>query len=99
VAVFLPRQYSTGDTVDVWFSERRNLTAAQRFLRRPLKRHGRPARIIIDGSQTNHEAILSRDMADRLQERRKLKPIRIRQSIDPNNRVEQDYRAIKARVR
>ena len=41
-----------------------------------LKRHGWPERIIIDGSQTNREAILSCDTVDRLQERsrRDLKP-------------------------
>ena len=73
---------SNGDTVEFWFSERRNLTAAKRFLRKALKRHGRPERIVIDGSQTNREAILSCDTADRLQDRsrRELKPIRIRQS-------------------
>jgi transposase-like protein len=31
-----------GDTVEFWFSERRNLTAANRFLRMALKRHGQP---------------------------------------------------------
>jgi transposase-like protein len=36
---------SNGDTVEFWFSERRNLTAAKRFLRKALKRHGRPERI------------------------------------------------------
>jgi transposase-like protein len=38
--------------VEFWFSEWRNLTAAKRFLRKALKRHGRPERIVIDGSQT-----------------------------------------------
>src|SRR3954467_12879688 len=90
-----------GDTVEFWFSERRNLTAAKRFLRKALKRHGRPERIVIDGSQTNKEAILSCDTADRLQNRprRGLKPIRIRQSAYLNNRIEQDHRAIKQRIR
>jgi putative transposase len=60
---------STGDTVEFWLSERRNLAAAKRFLARALKRHGRPERIVIDGSQTNREAILSCDTADRLQDR------------------------------
>ena len=60
---------SNGDTVEFWFSERRNLTAAKRFLRKALKRHGRPERIVIDGSRTNREAILSCDAADRLQDR------------------------------
>ena len=60
---------SHGDTVEFWFSERRNLTAAKRFLRKALKRHGRPERIVIDGSQTNREAILSCDTTDQLQDR------------------------------
>jgi len=92
---------SNGDTVEFWFSERRNLPAAKCFLRKALKRHGRPERIVIDGSQTNREAILSLDMADRLQvrSRRHLNPIPIRQSAYLNNRIEQDHRAIKRRVR
>jgi transposase-like protein len=92
---------SNGDTVEFWFSERRNLTAAKRFLRKALKRHGRPERIVIDGSQTNREAILACDATSRLEDRsrRKLKPIRIRQSRYLNNRIEQDHRAIKRRIR
>src|SRR5918998_6804146 len=92
---------SNGDTVEFWFSEQRNLTAAKRFLRKALKRHGRPERIVIDGSPTNREAILSCDTADRLQASSgcTLKPIRIRQSQYLNNRIEQDYHAIKRRVR
>jgi putative transposase len=92
---------SNGDTVEFWFSERRNLAAAKRFLRKALKRHGRPERFVIDGSQTNREAIVSCDTTDRLQgqTRQKLKPIRIRQSAYLNNRIEQDHRAIKWRVR
>jgi len=92
---------SNGDTVEFWFSERRNLIAAKRFLRKALKRHGRPERIVIDGSQTNREAILSCDAESRLQDpsRRRLKPIRIRHSQYLNNRIEQDHRAVKRRVR
>ena len=92
---------SNGDTVEFWFSERRNLTAAKRFLSKAFKRHGRPERIVIDGSQTNREAILSCDAESRLQDRsrRRLKPIRIRQSQYLNNHIEQDHRAVKRRVR
>ena len=88
---------SNGDTVEFWFSAQRNLTAAKRFLRKAFKRHGRPERIVIDGSQTNREAIASCDTTDRLQgrTRQKLKPIRIRQSRYLNNRIEQDHRANK----
>ena len=91
---------SNGDTIEFWFSERRNLTAAKRFLARALKRHGRPERSFIDGSQTNREAILSCDTTDRLRNtsRRKLKPIRIRQNQYLNNLIEQDHRAINRRV-
>jgi putative transposase len=91
---------SNGDTVEFWFSERRDVTAARRILRKALKRHGRPERIVIDGSQTNREAILSRDMTSRLRDRsrRQLKPIQIRQSAYLNNRIEQDHRAVKRRI-
>ncbi len=92
---------SNGDTVEFRFSERRNLTAAKRVLRKALQRHGRPERIVIDGSQTNREAILCCDTADQLQDRsrRRLKPIRIRQSAYLDNRIEQDHRTIKRRIR
>jgi putative transposase len=90
-----------GDRVEFLFSERRNLAAAKRFLRKALKRHGRPESIVIDGSQTNREAIVSCDTTDQLHDRsrRKLKPIKVRQSRHLNNRIEQDHRAVKRRVR
>lgn len=43
---------SVGDTVEFFFSEHRDLLAAKRFIRKALRRHGRPDRIVIDGSQT-----------------------------------------------
>ncbi|MER8772814.1 IS6 family transposase [Mesorhizobium sp. M0909] len=92
---------SLGDTVEFFFSENRDLPAAKRFLRKALQRHGRPERIAIDGSQTNHEAIRSCDLENRLRDRsrRALKSIRIRKSQYFNNRIEQDHRCIKRRVR
>ena len=57
---------SNGDTVEFWFREPRNLNAARRFLSRALKRHGRPERIVIDGSPTNREAIVFYETTDRL---------------------------------
>src|SRR3712207_4239422 len=90
---------SNGDTVEFWFSERRDLIAAKRFLRKALKRHGRPERIVIDGSQSNREAILLCDAESRLQDRsrHRLRPIQIRQSRYLNNWIEQDHRAVKRR--
>jgi putative transposase len=92
---------SVGDTVEFFFSEHRDLPAAKRFLRKALQHHGRPDRIVIDGSQTNYEAIRSCDAESRLRDRlrRALKPIRIRKSQYLNNRIEQDHRRIKRRVR
>jgi putative transposase len=76
------------------FSENRDLRAAKRFLRKTLERHGRPNRIVIDGSQTNHEAIIFCDAENRLRDRsrRSLKPIHVRKSKYLNNRIEQDHR-------
>jgi putative transposase len=92
---------SLGDTVEFFFSEHRDLLAAKRFIRKAFARHGRPERIVIDGSQTNHEAIIACDGESRLRNRsqRLLKPIRIRQSRYLNNRIEQDHRRIKRRIR
>ncbi|CAN7568715.1 IS6 family transposase [Phyllobacterium sp. LjRoot231] len=92
---------SVGDTVEFLFSQHRDLTAAKRFFNKALERHGRPDRVVIDGSQTNREAILSCDTTNRLQDRarRQLKPITIRKSPYLNNRIEQDHRRIKRRVR
>ena len=33
---------SVGDTVEFWFSQRRDLLAARRFFRKAIERHGRP---------------------------------------------------------
>jgi transposase-like protein len=92
---------SVGDTVEFFFSEHRDLPAAKRFLRKALDRHGRPDRIVIDGSQTNREAIISCDAESRLRDRsrRPLKMIRIHNSKYLNNRIEQDHRRIKRRTR
>lgn len=92
---------SVGDSVEFFLSENRDLSAAKRFFRQAFARHGRPDRIVIDGSQTNREAICLSDAENRLRDRsqRSLKPIRIRQSQYLNNRIEQDHRRIKRRIR
>ncbi|PSH70742.1 IS6 family transposase [Phyllobacterium brassicacearum] len=92
---------SVGDTVEFLFSEHRDPAAAKRFFKRALARHGSPRRMVIDGSQTNHEAIVSCDMTHRLQVHTagSTKPIAIRKSKYLNNRIEQDHRRIKRRIR
>ncbi|MFD1226515.1 IS6 family transposase [Pseudochrobactrum kiredjianiae] len=88
---------SNGDTVEFYFSKHRDLTAAKRFIRKALARHGRPVRITIDGSETNRIAILQCDGESRL--RQAGKPIAIRSSKYMNNTIEQDHRRIKRRTR
>ena len=75
--VSLPRHDNLGDTVEFYLSEQRDLVAAKRFLAKALGRHGRPSRIVIDGSQTNREAVVSCDTTNRLRDRsrRRLKPV------------------------
>ncbi|MBL0407861.1 IS6 family transposase [Microvirga aerilata] len=92
---------SNGDTVEFCFSKRRNLAAANRFLRKTLNCPGRPERTVIDGTQTNREAMLFCDTAYQLRNRsrRDLRPIRIRLSAYLKNRIERDHREIKRRVR
>lgn len=45
---------SVGDTVEFFFSEYRELSAAKRFVRKAFARRGRPDRIIIDGIEIVH---------------------------------------------
>jgi transposase-like protein len=89
---------SVGDTVEFRFSEHRDLTAAMRFFNNALDHHGRPDRVVIDGSQTNREAC---DTTLRLRSETKgiSKPVTIRTSKYLNNRIEQDHRRIKHRTR
>lgn len=88
---------SNGDTVEFFFSRERDLTAAKRFLRKALARHGRPERITIDGSQTNRIAIIQCDAENRL--KHSGDPITIRSSKYMNNTIEQDHRRVKRRIR
>ncbi|MFD1793216.1 IS6 family transposase [Ochrobactrum teleogrylli] len=88
---------SNGDTVEFLFSKTRDLNAAKGFIRKALARHGRPEKITIDGSQTNHMAIMQCDAENRL--RQGGKPIAIRSSKYMNNTIEQDHRRVKRRIR
>ncbi|MEP9374713.1 IS6 family transposase [Mesorhizobium sp. KR1-2] len=92
---------SVGDTVEFLLSENRDLLAAKRFFRKAFARHDRPERIVIDGSETNHKAIISCAAENRLRDRsrRSLRPVRIRKGKYFNNRIEQDHRRIKRRIR
>jgi transposase-like protein len=57
--MYLYRAIDSVGAVEFFFSEHRDLMADNRFIRKALNRHGRPERIVIDGSQTNREAIIA----------------------------------------
>ena len=92
---------SVGDTVEFHFSEHRDLPAAKRFFQKALDRHDRPDRVVIDGSPTNHEAVVSCENAHRPPTNAPMssRAITIRRSKYLNNRIEQDHRRIKRRIR
>jgi len=52
----------------VLLQRKRDLPAAKRFIRKARKRHDRPDSIVIDGSQTNREAIIACDGECRLRD-------------------------------
>lgn len=88
-----------GATVDFLFSPTRNLKDAKRFFRRAYARHGLPVQVTIDGSQTNLEAARRCHTQVSMRTRRDAAPLVVRQSQYMNNRIEQDHRRIKRRIR
>ncbi len=66
-----------------------------------MDHHGRPDCIIIDGSRTNHQAVIYSDAEDRRRDRSRclLNPTRIRRSKYLDNRIEQGHWRIRRRIR
>ena len=77
-----------GFTIDFFLSERRNKTAAKRFLAKGIKRNSKPSIINIDKSGANTAGIIKYNKIKR-------KRIKIRRCKYLNNIVEQDHRFIK----
>ena len=77
-----------GFTIDFFLSERRNKTAAKRFLAKGIKRNSKPSIIDIDKSGANTAEIIKYNKIKR-------KRIKIRRCKYLNNIVEQDHRFIK----
>ncbi|RWH78069.1 DDE-type integrase/transposase/recombinase [Mesorhizobium sp.] len=92
------RSNSVGDTVEFWFSEYRDLLAPSVSLGKPWSAMAGPVASSSTAARLSHHFLRS---ANRLQDcsRRRLKPITIRKSRYLNNRIEQDHRRIKLRVR
>jgi len=70
-----------GNTVDFFLSERRNKTAAKRFLAKAINRNSKPSIVNIDKSEANKAGILRYNLLKR-------KHIKIRQSKYLNNIIE-----------
>ncbi len=77
-----------GNTIDFFLSEKRNKTAAKRFLAKAIKRNSKPSIINIDKSGTNTAGIVRYNKLKR-------KRIKIRRCKYLNNVIEQDHRFIK----
>jgi putative transposase len=77
-----------GQTIDFLLTEHRDTEAALRFLRKAIRRNGRPETITIDGSDANEAAIKRSNEAHGT-------AIAIRRVKYLNNVVEQDHRAVK----
>ena len=77
-----------GNTIDFFLSERRNKTAAKRFLAKAIKRNSKPSIINIDKSGANTAGIVRYNKLKR-------KRIKIRRCKYLNNVIEQDHRFIK----
>ena len=83
-----------GRTVDFRLSPRRDVTAARLFFRKALKTQGRPPRVItLDGYAASHRAV-----RETPEENEVWNDTKLRSSKYLNNIVEQDHRAIKARI-
>ena len=81
-----------GNTIDFFLSEKRNRTAAKRFLAKAINRNSKPSVINIDKSGANTAGIKRYNSLKR-------KRIKIRQCKYLNNIVEQDHRFIKRMTR
>jgi transposase-like protein len=83
-----------GRTVDFRLSPRRDVTAAKLFFRKALRTQGRPPCVItLDDYAASHRAV--RELPE---ENEVWNNTKLRSSKYLNNTIEQDHRAIKARI-
>ena len=77
-----------GQTVDCLLTNRRDMKAARRFLRKAIGTSGLPEKITIDKSGANKDVISEFNSSEKTS-------IKIRQNKFLNNLIEQDHRSIK----
>lgn len=83
-----------GQTIDFLLTAKRDAAAALRFFRKAIRHHGEPEVVTIDKSGANTAALPTLNAGKSADE-----SIRVRQSKCLNNRVEQDHRNIKRRIK
>jgi transposase-like protein len=83
-----------GQTVEFHLSRRRDRNAAKSFLRQAMKNQRVPTKITLDASAASHRAIAELKESGELP-----RHVQVRTSKYLNNRVEQDHRRIKQRLR
>jgi len=83
----------SGQTVDFYLSEKRDVNAAKTFLRKAMKRNRVPTKITLDAYAASHRAVRELKRAGELPRR-----VKVRSSRYLNNTVEQDHRRVKRRV-
>lgn len=81
-----------GETIDFLLTKYRDKKAVKRFLKKMIKRNGKPGLINIDKSGANNAAIKDYNKEHNTR-------IRIRQCKYLNNIVEQDHRFVKRKMR
>ncbi|NIB44971.1 IS6 family transposase [Pseudomaricurvus alkylphenolicus] len=81
-----------GNTIDFLLSAKRDKKAAKRFLKKMIKRNGKPSLINIDKSGANHAAINHYNIDNNTR-------ITIRQCKYLNNVIEQDHRFVKRKMK
>src|SRR5215471_1140344 len=83
-----------GQTIDFFLSERRDMSAAKRFLQQAIAKRGIPQKITLDGYAASHELVRELQQEGVLPAE-----LRVRTSKYLNNLIEQDHRRVKQRVR
>src|SRR3954467_7510256 len=83
-----------GQTVEFHLSRRRDRNAAKTFLRKAMRNQGVPTKITLDAYAASHRAIAELKESGELP-----RHVQVRTSKYLNNRVEQDHRRIKQRLR
>jgi transposase-like protein len=83
-----------GKTVDFYLSRRRDVNAAKAFLRKAMQGQRVPTKITLDAYAASHPAVAELKDTHELPKR-----VLVRSCKYLNNRIEQDHRRIKQRLR